>query len=85
MADVLVKRVEIKDGRITSARVGLHGLPERTVDRDTLIAWLRDGHSLVPVRHGSRLTALQLVEAGEGTLVVRHDNASVAEDSVPAL
>lgn len=83
MADVLVKRVEIKDGRIASARVALHGLPERTIDRDTVIAWMRDGHSFVPVRHGSRLTALQLVEVGEGTLFVRHDNAAVAEDACP--
>ena len=84
MADVLVKRGVVKDGRIASLDVGLYGLPDRSIDRDTAISWMRDGHSMIPTRAGKRLTALQLVEVGEACeLFIRHDNSKVAEDSVP--
>lgn len=84
MADVLVKKAVVKDGRIESLQVGIQGLPDRTLDRDTAVAWMRDGHSLVPVKAGKRLTALQLVEVGDDdALFVRHDNEKTAADSVP--
>lgn len=82
MGDVLVKRAVVKDGRIESLQVGLHGLPDRSIDRDTAIAWMRDGHSMIPVRSGTRLTALQLVECDDA-LFIRPDNTAKGEDSVP--
>jgi len=54
-------------------------------DRETAIAWMRDGHSMIPVRAGKRLSALQLVEAEEDVLFVRADNAKTAADSLPSL
>lgn len=84
MADVLVKKAAVKEGRIASLDIGLYGLPDRTIDRDTAISWMRDGHSMIPVRGGKRMTALQLVEVGdEDEPFIRHDNSPVAEDSVP--
>ncbi len=82
MGDVVVKSAVVKDGRIETMKVGIHGLPDRSIDRDTAISWMRDGHSMIPVRSGTRLTALQLVEA-EDALFVRHDNNAVAEDNLP--
>ena len=84
MGDVLVKKSVVKDGQIESMDIGLHGLPDRTIDRDTAIAWMRDGHSMIPIQGAKRLTALQLVEVGDdAALFIRHDNSSVAEDSLP--
>jgi hypothetical protein len=83
MGDVLVTGGRISDGRITSLAVELHGLPGRTIDRELAITWLRDGHSLIPRSSGIRGTALQLVEVGDAWFV-RHDNAAVPHDSLPA-
>ncbi len=82
MAQVLVKGAVVEDGRIASLDVGFHGLPDRTVDRDTAIRWMRDGHSLLLARGDERGRALQLVEAGD-ELFIRDDNAPVPEDRVP--
>lgn len=82
MGDVLVKRGSVSGGRIGSLVVGLAGLPERTIDRDTAVAWMKDGHSLVPVIGGRRAPALQLVAVGDGH-AIRTDNAPVDEDALP--
>ena len=82
MADVLVKKAVVKDGTIESLDVGFHGLPDRTIDRETTLSWMKDGHSLIPIKAGKRLTALQLVEV-EDAHFVRHDNEAKAEDAVP--
>ena len=82
MADIEVHRGKVSEGRIASLEVHFHGLPKRTIDRDTAIAWLKDGHSLVPVTSGSRGTALQLVEA-EGEVFVRDDNTAASCDHLP--
>lgn len=73
-----------KDGdRIAKLAVQLPGLPARVIDRDTALAWMKDGHSLVAYRGGVRGTALQLVEVGdEAELFIRADNAAKAKDSV---
>ena len=78
MGDILVKGATVSNGKIEKLRVDLHGLPERVIDRDTAIAWLKDGHSFIPVVRGSRQTALQLVELAdkEGAYAIRTDNAS---------
>lgn len=85
MGDVLVRRATVSDGKIESLSVGMHGLPDRTIDRDTAVSWMRDGHSLIPVRAGHRLTALQLVEVAEGDWSIRMDNQPLGEDQVPDL
>jgi len=82
MGDILVKRGTVVGGRIGSLHVGLFRLPDRTVDRDQALRWMRDGHSLVPVVGGVRLPALQLVEVGDD-FAIRTDNQPLAEDSLP--
>jgi hypothetical protein len=84
VADVRVVAATVAGGRIENLRVSLHGLPERTLDRAAVLSWMKDGHSLIPVRAGRRGTALQLVEVGE-ELFVRGDNAPEASDHVPGL
>ena len=59
-------------------------MPDRTIDRDLAIAWMRDGHSLIPILAGQRGPALQLVEVGDG-FVIRTDNQPVDEDRLPPL
>lgn len=83
MADVRVMQGTVSGGRIGSLVVAMHGLPERTLDRDAVLKWMKDGHSLIPVVGGKRLPALQLVEVGDEHFV-RTDNASEAEDALPA-
>ncbi len=84
MGDILVRGGSIQGGRIDSLTIDLHGLPQRTIDRATALAWLEDGHSLVPVRGGERLAALQLVEVDD-ELMIRTDNAAIPEDTLPDL
>jgi len=84
MGDVVVKRAKMAGDHIEKLAVELHGLGERVIDRDTVLAWMRDGHSFVPVVGGVRHTALQLVELEEGH-AIRTDNAAEAADSLPAL
>jgi hypothetical protein len=86
MARVEVHGGTVADGRITSLEVGLQGLPARTLDRDTAVAWMRDGHSLIPRIGGADAAALQLVEVVDGDEVshfIRTDNQAQAEDSLP--
>lgn len=83
LGDILVKGGTLVGGRIRSLTVGLLRLPDRAIDRDQAIRWLRDGHSLVPVVGAARLPALQLVEVGEGH-AIRTDNQPVDEDTLPA-
>ena len=86
MARVEVHAGSVTDGRITSLDVRMSGLPGRTIDRDTAVAWMRDGHSFLPVVGGTAGTALQLVEIADGENVshfIRTDNQATAEDSLP--
>ena len=80
MGAVHVKGATLSGHRIQRLHVGIDRLPDRTIDRDTAIRWMKDGHSLL-VPGG---TALQLVEVGDGH-VIRIDNAPVDEDHLPAL
>lgn len=84
MGEVLVTGGAVEGGRITSLTVELIGLPGRTIDRDTALAWLADGHSLIPRVGGRRGTALQRVEVGDD-LFIRADNAPEPADALPAL
>lgn len=85
MGDVLIKGGSLEGERITELRVHLHNLPERVIDRDTAMRWMRDGHSMIPLIGGERGPALQLVEAGDDELFIRADTAKVATDSLPEL
>ena len=60
MADILIHCASIADGRVQERDVELHGLGRRTIDRSTAIAWMRDGHSLIPMLTDGRAPALRL-------------------------
>lgn len=88
MGHVQVQGADIEDGTIKALRVKIHGLPARTIDRPTALAWLKDGHSLVPVVDGREGTALQLVEVADGEQSARYirlDNEKTAADALPPL
>jgi len=85
MGEVLVSGGSLTAGRISSLSVELIGLGTRTIDRDTALQWLREGHSFLPVRAGQRLSALQLVEVADGDWSIRTDNKAVPEDALPPL
>lgn len=84
MGEVRVKGARVEGGRIVSLAVSLSGLPDRSIDRDSAVRWMRDGHSFIPVISGRTLPALQLVETGD-SWVIRTDNQALAEDSLPEL
>ena len=87
MADVIVRAGSMVDGKIDKLTVQFHKLADRVVSRDQAIAWMKDGHSLVPTVNGKRQGALQLVEIGEDdpTYFIRTDNEKSTEDSLPEL
>lgn len=60
MADILIHSASVADGRAVELDVEIHGLGKRTIDRATAIAWMKDGHSLIPVHANSRAPALRL-------------------------
>jgi hypothetical protein len=84
MADVLVKKATLAGGKIDKLGIELHGLPARVLDRDQVMAWMKDGHSFIPVLSGKRLGALQLVEVGDSH-AIRMDNAKEDADQLPEL
>lgn len=83
MGDVLVKAGSVSEGRIASLTVTLHGLGERTLDREAALKWMSDGHSFIPVISGVRQAALQLVEDDEDARYIRADTQRLAEDALP--
>lgn len=84
MADVLVVGGSVADGKVKQLRVQLHGLPDRTLDRDAALAWMKDGHSFIPVHAGSRGQALLLLEIDDA-LYIRDRADGEASDSLPPL
>lgn len=82
MAFVEVQAGSVSGGKIARLTVKMHGLPVREIDRDTALAWMIDGHSLVPVARGEKQPALQLVEVGDERFI-RADNAPTAADALP--
>ena len=84
MAEVYVKGATVAGDRVERLLIGLDRLPDRTIDRDTAIRWMKDGHSFVPMIDGRRAPALMLVEADEA-LAIRTDTAPVDADLLPAL
>ena len=86
MARVEVTAGTLAEGKIKSLDVQLSGLPNRTIDRDQALSWMKDGHSFIPVVQGRPLPALQLVEVIAGDEVshfIRADTAKESADSLP--
>jgi hypothetical protein len=82
MGRVWVHGAKMDGERIGALEVRLGSLPPRTIDRDTALAWARDGHSFVPLSAGQASRALQLVEVDEAWFL-RDDHESVAADALP--
>jgi hypothetical protein len=88
MGHVRVTAAKVADGKIQSLGIELQGLGARTIDRDTTVAWMKDGHSFIPVANGEEGPALQLIAIEDGDSVeyaIRNDHEMTAEDSLPAL
>jgi hypothetical protein len=67
--------------KIASLQVKIPRLPPRTIDRDTAVRWMKDGHSFLPT---STKRALQLVEVGDDDQpFIRDDHEKVAADKLP--
>lgn len=79
MGDVLVRKGTLKDGTIATLDVSLHGLPDRSIDRDTAIAWMKDGHSFIPVVDGVRQPALLLIEVGDAHFIRSNSKPEAAD------
>ena len=86
MAHVLLHGADLDGGRVTALRVRMPRLAPRTIDRDTAIRWMRDGHSLIPVAGGREHAALVLVDLGseptEPQWFIRTDASREAADVV---
>jgi len=67
--------------KILSLNVKLFRIGERTIDRDTAVRWMKDGHSFIPNSEGSEGPALQLVEV-DGDWFIRGDNIATSADAV---
>jgi hypothetical protein len=84
MARIAVHGADLKDGKIDALRVQMHNLPPRTIDRDTAVAWMRDGHTLIPVKGGNEAPCLLLLEVGDA-FAIRDDAGKTGEDQVGGL
>ena len=82
MGRVLVQAADVVDGRIARLKVRMARLPSRVLDREAVVAWMRDGHSFLPELGGEIGRALQLVEIDD-ELYVRDDHEPVAADALP--
>lgn len=85
MADVEVVGAELSEGRVRSLKVRFKRASERTIDRDTALAWLAEGHALLtyagPSHHGERGYAVERVEV-DGEAYLRTDTQLVAKDEL---
>ncbi len=85
MADIEILHAELANSRIQKLEVRVANATTRQIDRETALAWARDGHSLIPIHgHGhdvSRGHALTAIEVGE-ELFLRTDTRAEASDVV---
>lgn len=85
MADIEVVSAQVSNGRLNGMKIRFKGNLERELDRDTVLRWLREGHSLIPVvghgHHVHRGPCLELVEV-DGEAFVRTDRRGEAVDEV---
>lgn len=88
MADIHVLAAQVHDGRVRSLTVRFPNAPSRTIDRDTALRWLAEGHSLIPVQgHGHEVhrgPAVELVEVDEAPYL-RTDTRRVPADKIAGL
>lgn len=85
MADIEVWGVEKAGSRVSSLKVRFKGVAERTIDRETALAWLAGGHSMIlysgSPHHAHRHGSLERVEA-EGEAWLRTDTRPEPADHV---
>ena len=81
MARIEVHSVSMNGTQIQSLNVKIHQLDLRTIDRETAISWMKDGHSLIPIAGNAFKAALQLVESN-GDWFIRENNDAIPEDAV---
>jgi hypothetical protein len=85
MADVEVIAAELSENRVKSLKVRFKNAPERTIDRDTALAWLAAGHSLNtyagPSYHPVKGESVERVEV-DGEDFLRTDTQKVARDEL---
>ena len=85
MADIEVLHADVQNGRVTTLEVRIHGTSARRIDRDTALAWLRGGHSLIPVaghgHHVHRGGAIERIEIEEAEFL-RTDTRPTAADEI---
>lgn len=87
MGRIVIVGAERDGALVTRLEVRFEGLSRRIVPRDTVIAWMRDGHSVLPAASGAPTgtgRALQLVDV-DGVAFLRDDHATEAADSLPEL
>ncbi len=82
MGDVRVVGGSLAGDTIETLEVAFRGLPDRTIDRDTALAWMKDGHSFLPIVRGEQAPALLLREV-DGALYIRHLADDVPSDALP--
>ncbi len=85
MADIEVHSAETEGTTIRNLRVRFQGTAERTISRETALAWLAGGHSMLATAgsgsHRTRGLALERVEVG-GEAFIRTDTRPEAADHV---
>jgi hypothetical protein len=69
MADVQVVGATLENGKVTALQVRFFGTAERSISRETAIAWLAEGHSLVThsgsAHHPHRGLAVERIFVGD--------------------
>jgi hypothetical protein len=85
MADVEIHGADVADGRVRTLTVRFKNAATHTIDRETALRWLADGHALVtyagPAHHGTRGHSVVAVEVDDASYL-RTDTQPVAEDSL---
>lgn len=79
MSQIRVLSGNVSGGRIERVVVELERLGRRTLDRDTVVKWLKDGHTFVPAFGGQLGFAWRLAEGADDALFVRADAPSAGE------
>lgn len=84
MARIYAVGAETSGDRVERMEVRFDGLARRVVPREQVLAWMADGHSVLPLSEGTLGAGLQRVEV-EGEAFIRRDNQPMAADDLPSL
>lgn len=83
MAEIEILHANLANGRIEKLEVRILNAAKREINRETALAWAREGHSMIPVAgHGhdvSRGAGLSLVEVGEDVYLRTDTKAEPAD------